>query len=277
MEILFDSRALVIRTKTETSIVVSDLHLGFHVELSAKTGVSFPPQQEVMFEELKRLVERYDAATLYLNGDVKHTITVDSPFNWEVVPEFLERLSDKTEVMIIPGNHDGDLSALLPRDVEMTDVHGMIVSDLSDSVGILHGHAWPSSQVLDTQMLVIGHTHPAIRRMRVVSAKGNHRPDRVRSAGVVPVVVRSPLNKSCVRKNIGEPTENKSPSGVIVTLPAFNPLIKGISINMPDSDLFGPLFDNDCADVSNSEVYSPEGILLGTVQFLKQQIEIRNR
>jgi metallophosphoesterase superfamily enzyme len=229
-----------------------------------------------MLTELKSLIEKYDATSVYLNGDIKHTITVDSPFNWEVIPAFIETLSDMAEVVVIPGNHDGDIEALLPRGIRLTDVRGVTIDDSDISVGVLHGHAWPSPEVLETQMLVVGHTHPAVKRLRVVAPQDSQLPERIRSAGIVPVVIRSQLDKTCVLENIGEKTGDETSLGSVITLPAFNPLIKGTSVNMSDSDLFGPLYDNECADVESSEVYSLEGILLGSVKFLRQRLGSRN-
>jgi metallophosphoesterase superfamily enzyme len=157
MEILFDNKTMILRTDEHTALLVSDIHLGFHGELSKLTGASFPPQHPSMLDGLKILVEKHDVTSIYVIGDVKHTISADSPFNWREIPEFMTSVSSLANTTIIPGNHDGDLEALLPRTIKIADVHGVVIGKNDESVGIVHGHAWPAVDVLDTKMMVIGH------------------------------------------------------------------------------------------------------------------------
>jgi metallophosphoesterase superfamily enzyme len=60
-------------------------------------------------------------------------------------------------------------------------------------------------------------------------------------------------------------------SGTLVILPSFNPLLAGLAINMPQTRLQGPFYDNGCFNLDRAEVYSTQGIFLGTVQSLKRK------
>jgi metallophosphoesterase superfamily enzyme len=273
MEILFDNKTMILRTDEHTALLVSDIHLGFHGELSKLTGASFPPQHPSMLDGLKILVEKHDVTSIYVIGDVKHTISADSPFNWREIPEFMTSVSSLANTTIIPGNHDGDLEALLPRTIKIADVHGVVIGKNDESVGIVHGHAWPAVDVLDTKMMVIGHNHPTVRRVKTVSVPDIGRPKRIRSAEVIHVILRSILDKNCVRRRLGILEDEHDELGILVTLPSFNPLITGIHVNRPGSSLLGPIFENQCADLPSTEVYSPEGILLGSVESLRERFD----
>lgn len=270
MDTIFDDRGLILHSDSTRVLVITDIHLGYEIELTEKSGAVFPLQHAKMLERLSILVDKYKIDCIYIIGDVKHTINVDSYYNWEVVPEFIGNLSKLAKVVIVPGNHDGDLTALLPRDVTVNDVHGLVINSGDTSVGLLHGHAWPSSELLETKMLVVGHNHPSVRRLKDVSVPEIGRSDRYRSAGIVPVVIRSKLDTNCVRKNQGM-LEIDSGDNTLVTLPSFNDLISGIHVNRPNARFLGPLFENSCADLLSSEVYSSEGIFLGTVEMLQNQ------
>ena len=61
------------------------------------------------------------------------------------------------------------------------------------------------------------------------------------------------------------------PECTVVTLPSFNELFAGMSIYQPTSSFHGPLFENKCMNLQESEVYSIEGLFLGTVDWLKER------
>ncbi len=270
MVTIFDDRGLILQIENTTYLVITDIHLGYEKDLTEKTGAVFPYQHEKILDRVANLVSKHSVNIICVLGDVKHTITVDCSYNWEVVPEFMMGLSKLANVIVIPGNHDGDLVALLPRDVVLGDVHGIVIGSPENPVGLLHGHAWPSNDLLRSKMLIVGHNHPSVRRVKNVSIPELGRADRHRSAGIVPVVIRSTLDLDCIRRNMGvlEMDDGKS---VLVTLPSFNELISGIYINRPNARFIGPLFENQCADLLSSEVFSSDGIFLGTVKALQNQ------
>jgi len=269
MEIVFDNRCLVVRSDVLNALLVSDIHLGFHRELERVTDVSFPSEYPSMLKQLQIMIRKHSVTALYIIGDLKHTITPDSSFNWEKVPEFMRAVSREVETTIIPGNHDGAIEALLPRNVRVVDVRGLVIGVGQDSLGLVHGHAWPSPEVLRPSLIVVGHNHPSLNRIRVVSTRLIGRRIRRRSVGSMPVVLRSKMNKNCVRKSIGVAEVLGDSEGVLITLPSFNALVSGIQVNLPDARLQGPMFENGCADFSSSEVYSTDGVFLGTVTTLR--------
>jgi len=273
MEIIFEDRCLVVRSDVLNALLVSDIHLGFRVELEHRTGISYPPDHPLLLNQLQAIVKKHSVSALYIIGDLKHTIVPDNSYDWEIIPEFMTMISRDIDTTIIPGNHDGSIEGLLPRKVGIADVHGLTIGHDSDTLGLLHGHAWPSADVLRSSVIVVGHNHPSLNRIRTVSARLNGRQNRRRSVGFMPVVLRSRLNKNCVRMNIGEPEDLIDSEGILITLPSFNPLISGIQVNLSGSRLQGPIFETGCAELRSSEVYSVDGVFLGTVDTLQASVD----
>jgi putative SbcD/Mre11-related phosphoesterase len=271
METLFDDRGLIITQDDESVLLLSDMHLGYERELSDNRGVEFPPQHPVILERVKTLLKKHRISYLYIIGDVKHTILTDSFYNWEAIPDFMEALASHAEITIIPGNHDGDLKALLPRNITVTSVRGVLIGQKNEQVGLLHGHSWPTPEVLGAKMIVMGHNHPTIRRFRDASVPEIGRSSRRRYAGTVPVVVKSKLDKNCARRTMEILENPDDTSCALITLPSFNELLSGISINYPKSSFQGPFFENQCASLLDSEVFSTDGIFLGRVEWLRER------
>ncbi|MGQ4912060.1 MAG: metallophosphoesterase [Candidatus Thorarchaeota archaeon] len=268
MEILFDDRSMIIRNQDTSVLVISDLHLGFERTLRDR-GTIVLPQDVSMMKRIERLVEVHDASRLYMIGDIKHTILADNQYNWERVPGFMESVQAIVETVVIPGNHDGDLKALLPRNITVLESRGVVIDN---EIGLLHGHSWPAPALTEALMVVIGHNHPSVRRFEDVSSPEIGRGGRVRHARSLPVIVRSKLNMNCVRKAMGILEESERPLSTLITLPHFNELISGVPVNYPGSEFQGPFFENGCVDLSTSEVLSERGVFLGTVGWLREQL-----
>ncbi len=270
METVFEDRALVILTDNKTVLVLSDLHLGYEHELYETKGVSFPSQHNEMLERISALLEKHSISEIYIVGDVKHTITAHNHFNWSLIPEFMSALADLSPTYVVPGNHDGNLLPLLPRKITLVDVHGIVIGE-EEKVGLVHGHAWPAPDLLDTEILVIGHNHPTLRNVRTVDAPDLNRPDRRRYVGVIPVVLKSNLDKNCVRREIGVLENPDDKTSTLITLPSFNKMFAGLQVNSSKNELHGPIFENKCAYLLESEVYSISGVYLGTVESLRKK------
>lgn len=271
MEIVFEDRGLIIRSNSLSALIISDLHLGIEEEISEERGIHFPLQDVSIIERIKSLVDKYNLSSLYIIGDVKHTILTDIPYNWDIIPEFMDTLVEVVETVIIPGNHDGDLESLLPRSVELVDVHGIVIGKGDERIGLLHGHSWPAPELLEASRFIAGHNHPAVSRFRTVSKPEIGRSDRRRYAGSVPVVLNSKLSKNCIRHRLGMLEIPDDDIATLTTLPSFNQLISGIAVNSPRSEFQGPLFENSCVNVIDSEIYSTDGLYLGTIGWMRER------
>ncbi len=109
-------------------LVVADLHIGI--------GGFF---DKSLLVELKRLYFNCGADELVIAGDFKHSIVSKKE------AEVLEMLKKDVELVLVKGNHDGNLDGL--REYEV------------GNVCIIHGHLKPVSS---KKNLVMGHAHPAV-------------------------------------------------------------------------------------------------------------------
>jgi uncharacterized protein len=137
-------------------ITVSDLHIGLEADLLAKGITVSPSLVSDMVAELLDLVQSEHADSIILLGDIKHTVGSISRQEWDAVPLFLNQLSAKTNVYLVPGNHDGNIRQLVPMNVNMITSKGMTLDDTL----LVHGHSMPSDLRGHIKRIVMGHVHP---------------------------------------------------------------------------------------------------------------------
>ena len=143
----------------ETTLVVSDLHIGFEEKFKS-SGINIGPNVEKMATELESLISENNATNLVIAGDVKSGIDRIMQSEWESVPKLLNRISKKCRVTIVPGNHDGGLQNLIPDSVQVADINGITIEDTL----IIHGHTRPLLKFKDCGRILMGHVHPIYQR-----------------------------------------------------------------------------------------------------------------
>jgi putative SbcD/Mre11-related phosphoesterase len=260
--------ALAIEDKSEKTLVIADLHLGWEVDLAAQ-GIHIPSQSSRILGKLLRVVDEYKPDRLVFLGDVKHAIPRISFEEWRSVPEFFETVQNHVcEVVVVLGNHDGDLEPLTPRSVKLVSSGGIAIGE-DANIGLFHGHAWPCPEVLECESVVMGHIHPVwlfkdklglwmmrqiwlmtiIDRLRLAKAYFKHRNLKVTD---------NPVKAMKEKLNI-DVKEMK-----LIVMPAFNDLVGGASINRLHQKLIGPLLGSSGNIVENSEIYLLDGTYIGT-------------
>jgi putative SbcD/Mre11-related phosphoesterase len=148
--------AILLEDAGRKYITVSDLHIGLEADLLAK-GITFSPSLiSDMVAELLDLVQSEHADSIILLGDIKHTVGSISRQEWDTVPLFLKQLSAKTDVYLVPGNHDSNIGQLVPMNVNMITSKGMTLDDTL----LVHGHSMPSDVRGHVKRIVMGHVHP---------------------------------------------------------------------------------------------------------------------
>jgi len=135
------------------AIVVGDVHVGLESDLR-RAGVHLPSQTSRMRERLERLLADTGADRVIVIGDLKHTIPFSTAQEEDELPRFFRGLPATVE--LVRGNHDVDLDFL--EDVRMHGSEGIRVGD----VGLVHGHTWPSEDVMAARTVVTCHNHPAV-------------------------------------------------------------------------------------------------------------------
>lgn len=198
------------------TLVVSDVHLGLGASPERPTG-PFEGSAVALAEELVRVARRVGAQDVVVAGDAKHPIVGTPPALRPVVFEFFARLlREGFGVELVLGNHDVGIVRHLPREVTVHPATGMV----RDSVGIFHGHRWPSEEVLRSPRLVAGHLHPGFRLAPTAEDPEGKRRCWVRVELSPDAAPLRPARRDA------ELTARE-----IVVLPAFNPLAGTEALN----------------------------------------------
>jgi hypothetical protein len=113
-----------------------------------------------MIVELESLIDDNGVTDLIVNGDVKSGIDHILESEWDNVPRFFSRISKHCRVSVVPGNHDGGLSNLLPDSTVLQDINGILIDDTL----ILHGHTRPLIKFKDCRRIITGHIHPIFQK-----------------------------------------------------------------------------------------------------------------
>lgn len=160
---LYEKRSIILESELSSDgnkyLVISDLHIGFEEKFRG-SGARIKPDIETMLADLDSIVDDYKITEVIVNGDVKSGIDRILESEWEYVPRFFSHILRKCRVRVIPGNHDGGLSNLLPENVVLDDVNGAL---LEDSL-ILHGHTRPLVKFSNCKRLIVGHAHPLFKK-----------------------------------------------------------------------------------------------------------------
>ena len=145
--------------------MVSDLHIGFEGELNLR-GVTVDSKYSLntMLEELRHLIKSNQLDGVILLGDVKSTIRSISKQEWNQVPEFFRILSGHASIYVVPGNHDTYFRFLIPQNINIMSVKGMVMEETL----LAHGHTMPSSARASIKRIVMGHIHPVFSRCNSV-------------------------------------------------------------------------------------------------------------
>ena len=138
-------------------LIITDIHIGFENSLAVnEIYVGKNSTINETLQEILELIEQNGIDTVILLGDVKSTIKNISRSEWDEVPMFLEKLSKKANIVLIPGNHDSNIEKLVPENITITSSYGMVLDD----VLLTHGHTMPSENFSHINKIIMGHIHP---------------------------------------------------------------------------------------------------------------------
>lgn len=160
MKILNNIEAIDLALFFDSTIVISDIHIGYEESLNRR-GMMIPRLQ---FDEIVKRIEKIlvplgKVERIIVNGDLKHEFGTISEQEWRNTLKFLDLLAKHcSEVILIKGNHDMILGPIArKRDVKIMDYC------LIDKILITHGDKIPEKELLgQASTIIIGHEHPAI-------------------------------------------------------------------------------------------------------------------
>lgn len=269
--------AILLRKGSERALLVADLHIGWELTL-VQEGIHVPSNTPRILDKLLRLIDSYKPKTLIFLGDVKHTVARVELGEWRDIPDLFETLTKKVpNILLIPGNHDGNIEPLLPETVKIASSTGVTFWN----VGLFHGHTWPAPDLLQCTSLIIGHVHPMV----AFNDPGGFRISRqvwvkARCDGLQ--LARSILKHLNIRskddstKVLQDKFNIKLRVSKLLIMPSFNDFLGGQSINRRGTgrgtkaqQYIGPILRSESVDINQAELYLLDGTFLGAVSLLK--------
>jgi len=254
-------------TRGEHALVLADYHAGLEAGLR-REGVSVPTQAADRREQLHSLLDDTPVERVVFLGDLAHSIGDPRDEEREELEELFETVADRVSITIVKGNHDGGIEGV----VERAGIEGVSVTPTAGTrlggVGFVHGHTWPAPEVLDAPIVCVGHEHPAVR---LTDSVGGQRIERAWLRGTLN---RRPFDARDREIGDGETEEDDAseaevsdgdrtgprPDGELVVFPAFNDLLGGTWINVPEQDFLAPFLPDGLAD---GQAYLLDGTRLG--------------
>jgi len=148
--------ALILEGRSR-SLIVSDLHIGFENNLEANgIFIGKNTTTDETIEQLESIIDSEKADSLILLGDIKASIKSIAKSEWDDVPKFLKKMSDRINTILIPGNHDANIGKLVPEGILLASSYGMVI----ENVLLTHGHTMPSENFSHVDKIIMGHVHP---------------------------------------------------------------------------------------------------------------------
>jgi hypothetical protein len=244
---------LALEIEDARAVCVGDLHIGLESELRSK-GVHVPSQTHRMERELIHLSPGHER--IILLGDLKNKVPGSSRQEYAEIPRFIRALQRHYEsVDVVRGNHDTSIEEFLPEGVDVHPATGFVMGD----VGFIHGHTWPSPEVMSRRYLLMAHNHPTVALE-----------DSLGNISKEPCWVRFPVRKDACKRYVEVPEE-------VIMLPAFNRSLGGSPVNIKGGRLLGPMFSEDLLEIEKGRVYLTDGIYLGTIGDLMVRSSTRIR
>ncbi|MBN1328486.1 MAG: metallophosphoesterase [Candidatus Heimdallarchaeota archaeon] len=238
--LIFDSTTL------GKTILIADLHMGF-IYGKNKKGIILP-QSKRPEEELIELVKQLKPEHVIILGDFKDEIFgTNNPLVGRIF-DFMKKIHPLTKLIIIKGNHDGKIEEILPESVEIIPPTGLFLKLVDGkTLGLWHGHASSSLDVFNADITITAHCHPAYTFRDEIGAR---------------------ITEKVWIKAKWLHTEGKK-ERLHIIIPAFNSYIEGYSV---DGEFFKTIISmKDAINFEEAEVFTLEGVLLGTIANLQNE------
>ena len=247
LKIVPGDAALVFTQEGESTLLISDLHLGLEKEM-AKKGFRLPAYSVRMVDRIRDIADRYRTRRLAVLGDVKHTVGKVEDIDWGVIPWFFDTMLDLFEsVEVVPGNHDGSIRTVLPQRVVLHQSQGTVLGKGRGRIGVAHGHAWPAEEAIKTKNLVIGHSHFTYEMRDSLGS-------RTREA----VWVTAEYDVAELMEGAGY-SSKETGRGKLTVMPPFNRLVGGQPINRSRSFQFGPVLSSRSVSLEDADIFLTDG------------------
>lgn len=228
--------------RADEYLVISDLHIGVEAQLLSK-GFHIASRTDEMMDSIREAAGTV-CSRIILIGDIKDSVPGSSRQEHREIPVFFDRLLDYFDTVdVVRGNHDTGLEEFLPGRVRIRPATGLRIFD----TGFIHGHTWPSEDVMAAGTLVMGHAHPAVMFS-----------DGIGRQMTEPCWLRGRFRDDAVSDRFPALPER------FVVLPAFNRMLGGSPVNVIGEPLLGPVLSSELIDIDNASIHLLDGIDLGS-------------
>jgi metallophosphoesterase superfamily enzyme len=228
----------------ERALVLADYHAGIERGLRYERGVELTSDAGPRRQRLLSLLRETDPDRLVVVGDLAHRIGDPSGDERAELDDLVAAVTEQVPFTLVPGNHDGGFGEAYDA-VEVADGDGLRLGD----VGFVHGHTWPSPEVLGARVVCMGHEHPAVRLV-----------DEVGGARVEKAWLRGPLRRDVFAERYGGDLQWGDPE--LVVFPAFNDRSGGTWTNVDGQGFLSPFLPAAFLDGA-TEAYLLDGTRLG--------------
>ncbi len=238
MEFVVNEPALI----HKGALIIGDTHFGIEEKLK-KGGIHYQNASEHTLKHVISLIKKTRAKRLIILGDVKEKIEYVDP----ITRRAFEKLQKIIPVTVVRGNHDGGVETVC-NDVKPSE--GM----LFDTLGLVHGNAWPANELMEAEYIVAAHAHPQVS-FRDTLGKRHHE-----AAWFV-----LPSEKSNIEKYYEQFNEKIE----LILLPAFN-LLAGKALRSDARMHRGPLLHNKLFKLDDALVFQLDGTMLGKLKNIEE-------
>jgi hypothetical protein len=234
IKFIYDEPALMVKTDGEEYLVVADLHIGMELGLSRK-GIHLFNATDLMAERISHIMKEFFLKNIIILGDVKESILYPEGAEIKLLKNFFRQL-ESFNISIVAGNHDAHLGEIISHDVKREIILG--------NVGFVHGNRKPDENIMKLDYIISAHEHIAVRIRERSGATYEQK-----AWGIY-------------RLNLKEAklSYNKFNEKIkLISMPAFNDLIVGTTIEKNSKKRLNPLLNNNVFDYSGVEVYNLMG------------------
>jgi putative SbcD/Mre11-related phosphoesterase len=149
------SRYFMLYLEEYDTAVMADFHLGYE-DVMAQKGIFLPKlQYPYILDLLDKIFEKYEPRKVIIDGDLKHEFSRNMPQEWEEIESIIDFFLDRSELVVVRGNHDNFLKGILRRrGIEMHEFYTM------GPYIFAHGHK--DIDLPEDRMLIMAHEHPSI-------------------------------------------------------------------------------------------------------------------
>ena len=138
---IIPSKPALVLEDAKKSIVLTDIHIGFENSMSSnEIFIGKNSSINETINEVIKIIDDENPDSIILLGDIKSSIKSISRNEWNEVPEFFKKISEKCDIILVPGNHDANIQRLVPDNISMISSTGMV----EENILLTHGHTMPS-------------------------------------------------------------------------------------------------------------------------------------